>query len=90
MGDLKGQEFSEAQELDEKTDIINHLEYCLNELSDEERKLINLHIVGFNNHEIGEKLQISEKTVRNKLSSSRKRIIKLWHQISLLIHFIWN
>jgi RNA polymerase sigma-70 factor (ECF subfamily) len=74
----------------EELELIKHLEQCLHELKEDDRKLMNLHLFGFNNHEIGDALQISEKTVRNKLSLSRKRIIKLWHQMSLLIHLLWS
>jgi RNA polymerase sigma-70 factor (ECF subfamily) len=74
----------------EELELIKHLKQCLHELKEDDRKLMNLHLFGFNNHEIGDALQISEKTVRNKLSLSRKRIIKLWHQMSLLIHLLWS
>ena len=87
---LKHQELYSINDTQEMSEIIKHLEQCLNELTADERKIIKLHLKGFTNHEIGDEFQISEKTVRNKLSLSRKRIIKLWHHICLLIHFIWN
>ena len=87
---LKVLDSSEENTQEEKVELIKHLEDCISELSDEERKLMNLHLTGYTNNEIGNTLQISEKTVRNKLSLSRKRIIKMWHQMSLLIHFLWN
>lgn len=87
---LKQQEIDTINYAQEMSDIIKHLEQCMHELTADERNLMNLHLHGFNNQEIGETLQISEKTVRNKLSLSRKRIIKLWHQLSLLIHFLWS
>ena len=87
---LKQQESTDLIDLQKENDIIKHLEQCLDELKEDERKLMNLHLNGFNNHEIGNTMQISEKTVRNKLSLSRKRIIKLWHQLSLLIYFLWS
>ncbi len=87
---LKEQQYNVVIDLEEESELIKHLEHCMNELSEDDRNLINLHLQGFNNHEIGDAMQISEKTVRNKLSLSRKRIIKLWHQLSLLIHFLWS
>ena len=87
---LKEQESNEMTDLQEESELIKHLEQCMIELTEDERNLMNLHLRGFNNHEIGDAMQISEKTVRNKLSLSRKRIIKLWHQMSLLIHFLWS
>lgn len=87
---LEEQSSNLVQYPNEELELIKHLEQCINELKEEERNLMNLHLFGFNNHEIGDAMQISEKTVRNKLSLSRKRIIKLWHQMSLLIHFLWS
>ncbi len=86
---LKEAESNEVNDSREASDIVKHLEQCMNELTEDERNLMQLHLLGFNNHEIGDRIQISEKTVRNKLSLTRKRIIKLWHQMSLLIHFLW-
>lgn len=85
---LEEQSSNLAQNTLEELEQIKHLEQCLHELKEDDRNLMNLHLFGFNNHEIGDAMQISEKTVRNKLSLSRKRIIKLWHQMSLLIHFV--
>lgn len=87
---LEKQSSNLVQTPHEDLELIKHLEQCLNELTEDDRKLMNLHLFGFKNQEIGDALQISEKTVRNKLSLSRKRIINLWHQLSLLIHFLWN
>ncbi len=87
---LEEQSSNLVQNPHEELEQIKHLEQCLLELKEDDRKLMNLYLFGFNNHEISDELQISEKTVRNKLSLSRKRIIKLWHQMSLLIHFLWS
>jgi len=87
---LEEQSSKLVQNPHEELEQIKHLEQCIYELTEDERNLINLHLLGFNNHEIGDAMQISEKTVRNKLSLSRKRIIKLWHQMSLLIHLLWS
>ena len=43
-------------------------------LSEKERELFQLHLDGFNNLEIAGKHTINEKTVRNKLSMTRKKI----------------
>jgi RNA polymerase sigma factor (sigma-70 family) len=85
---LKVLDSTEERTQEEKSELIKHLEECISELSEDERKLMNLHITGYSNNEIGIELEITEKTVRNKLSISRKRIIKLWHQMSLLIHLL--
>ncbi len=87
---IEGQNSIAVNNYQDELELIKHLEQCMKELTEDERNLMNLHLQGFNNHEIGDALQISEKTVRNKLSLSRKRIIKLWHQLSLLIHFLWS
>lgn len=85
---LENRKANSVTNIHEEIDMVKHLEKCLDELNNDDRVLLNLHLSGFNNHEIGETLQISEKTVRNKLSLSRKRIIKLWHQMSILIYFL--
>lgn len=46
----------------------------LNQLSKEESKLFQLHLDGYKNEEIAEHFTISEKTVRNKLSLTRKKM----------------
>lgn len=87
---LKRQASTDLIDWQIEMDIIKHLKQCLDGLREDERKLMNLHLQGYSNQEIGEKLKIAEKTVRNKLSLSRKRIIKFWHQLSLMIQFLWN
>ena len=61
---------------------------CISHLNDIEKKLILLHIEGYKNQEIGEKFNFSEKTVRNKLSLSRKKLVYFWKNLILLI--IWK
>lgn len=43
-----------------------------------ERLILKMNIDGYKHQEIGEKLNISEKTVSNTLSLSRSKIKKLW------------
>ncbi len=74
----------------EKIDMIAHLTTCIQELKPDEKQLMELHLKGYSNHEISLKLNLSEKTVRNKLSLTRKSIWKLWHQMILLIAFVWS
>lgn len=83
----KAENFNDEQE---KNDLIQHLERCMNQLTDNEFKIIQLHFKGYSNREIGKNMNVAEKTIRNKLSLSRKRIIKLWNQMGILIHFLWN
>ena len=46
----------------------------LNQLSKQESKLFQLHLDGYKNEEIAEHFAVSEKTVRNKLSLTRKKM----------------
>lgn len=57
----------------------------LNLLNKDEKALFQLHLDGFKNEEIAENYQVSEKTVRNKLSLSRKKMKSYFN--SLLIFF---
>lgn len=54
-------------------------------LKDEEKEVFQLHLDGYKNVEIAEKQQLTEKTVRNKLSLTRKKMKT--HLKSLLIFF---
>jgi len=49
-----------------------------NSLSDKERTILKLNIEGYTHQEICSQLHISEKTVSNTLSLSRKKIKNLW------------
>lgn len=49
-----------------------------NSLSEKERKIISLNMEGYSHEEIGSQLNITEKTVSNTLSITRKKIDKLW------------
>jgi DNA-directed RNA polymerase specialized sigma24 family protein len=70
--------------------MIAHLTACIQELKPDEKQLVELHLQGFSNDEISLKLNLNEKTVRNKLSLTRKSIWKLWHQMILLIAYVWR
>jgi RNA polymerase sigma-70 factor (ECF subfamily) len=54
-------------------------------LKDEEKEAFQLHLDGYKNIEIAEKQQLTEKTVRNKLSLTRKKMRTYFK--SLLIFF---
>ncbi len=82
--------FVETNSEVEKIDMIAHLTTCIQELKPDEKQLVELHLQGFSNDEISLKLNLSKKTVRNKLSLTRKSIWKLWHQMILLIAFVWR
>lgn len=54
-------------------------------LNEDEKALFQLHLDGFKNDEIAQNYQVTEKTVRNKLSLSRKKMKSYFN--SLLIFF---
>ncbi|MEY4522047.1 MAG: hypothetical protein RIT10_1232 [Bacteroidota bacterium] len=60
------------KQLEEPTDPIQSDYFDL--LNETEKELFQLHLDGFNNLEIAGKHTINEKTVRNKLSMTRKKI----------------
>lgn len=73
---------------DNKKQEFDHLKTCISELPKEEQELVSLHLSGYKNHEIAEALNYSEKTIRNKLSTSRKNLIYLWKNLILVL--LWN
>ncbi len=54
-------------------------EMMMTELSEREKEIFELHLDGFKNFEIAEKLNLSELTVRNTLHNAKKRIRKMWN-----------
>lgn len=75
-------------EVQETETIIRFLEDSLRLLSNSEQELMTLHFNGFSNNEIAEKMNIKEKTVRNKLSLSRAKLARIWQVfVCLLICF---
>ena len=69
-------------------DELVHLTTCIERLPTDEQALIQLHLSGYKNQEIAENLSYSEKTVRNKLSASRKKLIYLWKNLIILL--LWQ
>lgn len=55
-------------------------------LREEEKEVFQLHLDGYKNEEIAQKQQLTEKTVRNKLSLTRKKMRTYFK--SLLIFFV--
>jgi DNA-directed RNA polymerase specialized sigma24 family protein len=67
---LESIQFSKTQQTDVYAlEVLNHLSIL-------DKELMGLHIAGYNNHEIAEQYKLSEKTIRNRLSKSRKLLIK--------------
>ena len=53
-------------------------------LSSTEQEIFQLHLDGFKNEEIAQKQKLTEKTVRNKLSISRKKMEKVFKSFLFL------
>lgn len=53
-------------------------------LSSKEQEIFQLHLDGFKNEEIAQKQSLTEKTVRNKLSISRKKMEKVFKSFLFL------
>jgi len=70
-----------------KDEFIQDLYVCIERLPIEEQFLVKLHLEGYKNDEIGEKLNVTEKTVRNKLCLSRKKMSLLWK--NLIVFVLW-
>lgn len=73
---------------EKRKEELAHLEVCMFQLTLEEQQLLQLHLAGYKNDEIAEKQNYSEKTVRNKLSLSRKKLIYLWKNLILIL--VWQ
>lgn len=52
--------------------FMNQIEVVLNKYSSKAHSIVRLRMQGYNNHEIAEKLNLSEKTIRNQHSSILK------------------
>jgi RNA polymerase sigma factor (sigma-70 family) len=72
----------------EKSLDLEHLRTCIHLLSTEEQELLHLHLAGYKNDEIAKQKNYAEKTVRNKLSTSRKKLIYLWKNLILVL--LWQ
>jgi RNA polymerase sigma-70 factor (ECF subfamily) len=66
----------------------DYIEKCISHLNDDEKVLILLHLDGYKNQEIGVKFNHTEKTIRNKLSLSRKKLVYFWKNLIILI--VWS
>ena len=64
---------------------LEHLKLCIDALPNDEKHLIELHLAGFKNEEIAEQKNYTEKTIRNKLSASRKKLIYIWKNLILVV-----
>ncbi len=67
---------------------LDHLNVCILKLPIEEQQLLQLHLAGYNNEEIAERKNYNEKTVRNKLSLTRKKLNYLWKNLILIL--LWQ
>lgn len=56
----------------------------LNVLPELEKELVGLHIQGFDNHELANQFNLSEKTIRNKLSLSRKKLTRYFKMVLII------
>lgn len=65
-----------------------HLDESLTLLPKQETALFQLHLDGYSNAEIAEQKMISEKTVRNKLSITRKKIALIYKSYLTLVLWI--
>lgn len=66
----------------------DHYEKSISYLNSAEKELMELHFNGYTNTEIADKLNYSDKTVRNKLSVSKKKLKYFWKNLILLVS--WN
>lgn len=60
----------------------------LNTLPKKETELFQLHLDGYSNTEIAEQTKVSEKTVRNKLSSTRRKMALMYKSLTLIALWI--
>jgi RNA polymerase sigma-70 factor (ECF subfamily) len=57
-----------------KADLLRMLEH----LQPRQKEILNLHISGYKNEEIAEKLDLTYNTVKNNIYEARQRLRKLW------------
>ncbi len=76
-------DLSEQDDLEKQ--LSAKLEECISALKDVERKILELHLNGCRNGDIATELNITEKTVRNRLSLTRKILAIRWQQLFTLI-----
>ena len=73
---------------EKRKEELDHLNICILKLPLEEQQLLQLHLAGYNNEEIAERKNYNEKTVRNKLSLTRKKLNYLWKNLILIL--LWQ
>lgn len=76
----------ESGELEKE--LATKLEKCMSLLDQKERKLLQLHLSGYRNNDIADELKIAEKTVRNRLSLTRKMLAVRWQQLFTLFFLL--
>ena len=73
-----------------KVSLTQFVDDSIKSLSKNEQNLFRLHFNGYSNHEIADLMNLSEKTVRNKLSISRLKLSKIWKNWSVIFILICN
>jgi RNA polymerase sigma factor (sigma-70 family) len=63
---------------DSVNDDLEQLDKIISMLTPKEQTIIRLHLEGYKNAEIAEEQNISEKSIRNRLSESRNKLKILW------------
>lgn len=69
---------STTSNLAQQNITVENFEKLASCLPEKERQILKLNLDGFKNEEISHQLNISEKTVSNSLSISRKKVKNLW------------
>jgi RNA polymerase sigma-70 factor (ECF subfamily) len=77
---------TEAHEKEFKVEVNPFYAENLKRLTKEEEQFFQLHLDGYKNEELAKQYELSEKTVRNKLSLTRKKMRTYFK--SLLIFFV--
>ncbi len=62
-------------------------DYVLNQLNDSEQRVARMHFEGFSNDEISKELKVSYNTVRNQLSTAKKKIRK-YISVYIIVYLI--
>jgi RNA polymerase sigma factor (sigma-70 family) len=70
---------------DSINDDLEQLDKIISMLTTKEQTIIRLHLEGYKNAEIAEEQNISEKSIRNRLSESRNKIKLLWKRSYIFI-----
>ena len=73
-----------------KESITQFVDDSMKSLNQNDKQLFRLHFEGYSNHEIAELMNLSEKTVRNKLSLTRLKLSQIWKNWSVILILICN